>query len=306
MPQVVLTTDRSYKAGQQLCTSYGQMDNAKRLFSFGFVTLTIMSNSPPDQPPAALPTEAYCDVVLPLQTADHLYPFKAHVLQTKFGKRKGTFQLSAVFRLSPGPPSVRELVDGQARLFVESSMPLLRLMALSNEDLKLGDLRGAADGFVCPPRAHAFEIHEEVAESTTREDRSLKLEATVEQDHATTELLRRLQRPVSDTNEERALDILTEECESALRKIKLCTQDVALLERVARQSKSRASSAVSGMQSRPVLSATVRVAESIAWLAILEAGCRVRRSPPKTWVSDSCSEEETINTWLVKLIEMMR
>ncbi|CAN0430815.1 unnamed protein product, partial [Ectocarpus sp. 13 AM-2016] len=35
--QVVLVADQTYRPGEEVCTTYGDMDNAKRLFSFGFV-----------------------------------------------------------------------------------------------------------------------------------------------------------------------------------------------------------------------------------------------------------------------------
>lgn len=70
-----MSADRSYRPGQQVYTTYGDMDNAKRLFSFGFVTLTLPRASDESattvQSPAfttrnsdvevglALPTEAY-------------------------------------------------------------------------------------------------------------------------------------------------------------------------------------------------------------------------------------------------------
>lgn len=135
---MVFAADRRYLPGDEVCTTYGDMDNAKRLFSFGFVTLVCPSREPaPSADEILLPTEAFCDVTFPIHPGDSLVIFKRGVFQ-ELGQicNGGVPTLGAVFPLTSCLPLVSQLVEGPAQSFVESAMPLLRLASLTLEELK--------------------------------------------------------------------------------------------------------------------------------------------------------------------------
>lgn len=290
--------DRSYRPGQEVCTSYGDMDNAKRLFSFGFVTLTRPTQRP-DSSPAdtlALPTEAFCDVTFDLASADSLRAFKESVLRERGGAEEVSSSLSAsaLFPLTPACPYVSQLVEGPARSFVESVMPVLRLVALTGEEFS----REEAFGDCCQPSQESM--------ITPGFENSLEGSAVNHLVDAApvlvpgkgSRVLARLGSPFSLENEREALRLLEERCSSGLWKIGLAWRDVEALRQAVGESNEAETFAASAP--RALLCAAVRVGEAIAWHAILEActtritdldGCARQRHEGQTWgswVSESC------------------
>lgn len=285
--QVVFVADRNYRPGQEICTSYGDMDNAKRLFSFGFVTL----NKPvPSVDPLPLPTEAFCDVSFDLASSGALRSFKEGVLREHGRTGDGPSSLSAVFPLTPSRPFVWQLVEGPARSFVEAMLPILRLIALTFEefsgeetfgdlcqprrgDLTTTDLGGSFESGVVGHRIDAFPVL--AAGKGGR-------------------VLERLVGRFSLENEREALRLLRERCSSRLRAIRPTLRDVEALREGVKEANEAETFAASAPRS--LLCATVRVGEAIAWHALLEAcnsraeGCASQHTGQTwdSWVSESC------------------
>ena len=289
---MVFVADRSYHPGQEICTSYGDMDNAKRLFSFGFVTLHQPAQrsqpSPVDQLP--LPTEAFCDISFGLASSDVLRSFKEGVLREHWRTGDGASSLSAVFPLTPDRPFVWQLVEGPALSFVEDVMPVLRLVALTFEEFA----REEAFGGFCQPRQGDLATSDldgdfESAVVDHRVDTFPVLAAG-----KGARVLERLGGRLSPENEREALHLLRERCSGRLREIRPTSRDVATLREAVKESNGDETFAASAPRS--LLCATVRVGEAIAWHALLEV-CRsrtgdgARRRSGHTWaswVSESC------------------
>lgn len=290
--QVVLVADRAYRPGQEISTSYGDMDNAKRLFSFGFVTLNQPAQRtqlcPTDNFP--LPTEAFCDLAFDLASTDALRIFKEGVLH-ELGRQaedgvSSLLDLGVVFPLTPCRPFVSQLVEGPARLFLESIMPVLRLVALIPQDLASEDL---ALGDLCQPR--------QGSPTTAGLDNSF--ESRVVDDWSDvfpvltagkgSQVLARLGSRFSLENEHEALRLLAEQCSEKLKTIDLSLHDVEALREGT--SISNESTTFAASAPRSLLCATVRVAEAIAWHALLEVcnnreGGYSKMQTWRSWVSD--------------------
>lgn len=295
--QVVFVTDRSYRQGQELCTSYGDMDNAKRLFSFGFVTLTQPARSPHSSPvdTLPLPTEAFCDVSLALASSDALRFFKEGVLHEHARAGDGASSLmTAVFPMTPDRPFVWQLVEGPAQSFVEAVMPVLRLLTLTVEDfagleafrgscephrgdLAPGGLDGGCEPGVGDHQADSFPVL--AAGKGSR-------------------VLERLGDRLSLENEREALRLLREHCSSRFRAIHLTSRDVEALREAAKKSNEAETFVASAPRS--LLCSTVRVGEAMAWYALLEVcisraegvACRQSGQTWSSWVFDSCTSRE--------------
>lgn len=296
-------SDRSYFPGQEVCTTYGDMDNAKRLFSFGFVTLSQhgqRSVSPSDR--LSLPTESFCDVSFPAVATDHLLDFKQSVIQECGGEAEdGLSLLGAVFPLTPSHPLVSQLVGGPARSFVESAMPVLRLAALTTEEFRseaLGDLclwrKGAAaeedreNGTDSLPRIADTAAHVQSS------GQACTFPAAVLPGRGD-EVLARLRARVSLGNDREALRLLSEQCCSRLKGIGLSCNDVeALREASAGQGGGSGSNSFAASKPRRLLCAAVRVGEAVAWHALREACACVRGvaapAEEQTWASWVCEQ----------------
>eukprot|EP00903_Cladosiphon_okamuranus_P013339 g12432.t1 len=244
--EVVLVANRSYRPGQEICTSYGDMDNAKRLFSFGFVTL----NQPPAQHSPAdalpLPTEAFCDVSFDLASSDALRAFKEGVLREQGRAGDCASSLSAVFPMTPGCPFVWQLVEGPARAFMEAVMPVLRLVALTVEELAR---EGAFEEFLCEPRRGNL-----TADGLDSSFESGVVEHGVDSFPALAvgkggRVLERLVDPFSLENEREALRLFRESCSGRLRAIHLTSRDLEALRETAKETKEAETFAVSAPRS---------------------------------------------------------
>lgn len=307
----MFAADRAYAPGEEISTSYGDMDNAKRLFSFGFVTLNQPARrsqpSPTDNFP--LPTEAFCDVTFGVASTDALRIFKEGVLhELGVEAEDGVSSLlnfSVALPLTTScHPFVSQLVEGPARLFVESIMPVLRLVSLvpqefSSEELALGDL--------CQPRRGS--------PTNSGLDHSFESGVFVDRADAFPVLtagkgnlvLERLGSRCSLENERKALRLLAELCSKKLQTIDLSLHDVEALREGARESNESTMFAASAPRS--LLCATVRVAEAIAWYALLEAcnnreeGCVTQHIQQTwaSWVSERCGGQ--LNNNLSEAVE---
>lgn len=270
--QVVFAADRSYRAGQEICTSYGDMDNAKRLFSFGFVTLRQPARHSQSRlvDTLPLPTEAFCDISFDSAPSDALCCFKKAVLREHGLTRDGTPLLSAMFPLTPCRPFVRQLVGGPARSFVDDIMPILRLVALTFEEFAgeedFEDVCKLSRGDLAPADLDASPI--------LAAGRGIRV-------------LKRLGRRFSDENERVALGLLRERCSDRLQAVHPSLRDVEALREGARESSEAETFSASAPLS--LLCATVRVGEAIAWHALLEV-CNSRRA-------EGCASQRTGETW---------
>lgn len=338
------------------------MDIAKRLFSFGFVTLTPHGNNTPSEatrqsstvvkgcttterctigersatsegstgvPPStcvdqsfkwcdcpsisdgrlSLPTEAYCDVELPVLSDDPLRSLKMKVLK-EFSNKSGDDNmgnLSAVFRLdriSHRPLFMKHLIDEYAWPFMESALPLLRLATLTPEDM-LGDNlvdfspfgglshKHPPDDECCTAGSRGVsqdcDAQGSVAKSSEFSGRKhadvgtppgIGTVSRFEDENEAmmpARLLVRLKRPVSSHNERRALRFLEVQCSDRLRAIGLDASDVRALVEVSGEvelgggglNPNGGYETFAVTRPRSVLCATVRVAEAIAWGSLL-------------------------------------
>ncbi|CAM9292438.1 unnamed protein product [Ectocarpus sp. 8 AP-2014] len=286
--EVVFLADRTYRPGEEVCTTYGDMDNAKRLFSFGFVTLKQHAAQPSQRHPAGnmipLPTEAFCDVELTIAATDALRVLKEAVLRDcRAGDDVSSPSLSAMFPLTP---FVSQLVEGPARLFVESVLPVLRLVALTPEELTGGEAFGDA----CDTRS-VFGTIFESRMTDTSSDKGPVLAAGKGR-----QVLAHLGSRLSLQNEQQALRLLAEQCRTRLRSFNLTFGDVEALRAVADNSHESKTFAAGGPRS--LLCATVRVGEAIAWYSLLKAcaekmeGCTGVREE-QTWASWTLEHCET-------------
>lgn len=296
-------SDRRYLPGQEVCTTYGDMDNAKRLFSFGFVTL-----SQHGQPSVSLsdrlslPTESFCDVTFPVVSTDPLLDFKESVIrECGCEAEDGLSSLGAVFPLTPSHPLVSQLVDGPAKSFVASAMPVLRLAALTADEF-----RSEALGDLCLWRTGA-----EAAAAEEEEDPRITGTAAHAQSSGQActfpaavlpgrgeEVLARLHARVSLDNDREALRLLSGQCSSRLKGIDLGCNDVEALRKAsAGKGEGNGSESFAASEPRRLLCAAVRVGEAVAWHALLEACTRVRgvASPAEeqTWASWVCEQSRS-------------
>ncbi|CAN0134739.1 unnamed protein product [Ascophyllum nodosum] len=283
--EVVLTADRGYQPGQEVYASYGiGMDNAKRLFSFGFVNLSkIFSSRLGDK--IRLPNEAFCDVELAVDPRDPLRTFKEGVLQEVLRAEDGAMSVGAVFPLRPSRPCVRHMVDGPARAFVDSFLPLMRLVALTpHECISNGIMVDACK--LRPADAPA-----------TAEDRACQPPSAVPVlvPGEGYKVLARLIPPISQDNEREARRLLSEQCVSRLCTIDLCYGDLDALRGAADHGDE--SGKLAATEPRQLLIAAVRVGEAMACQALLEAGNSSEKSNANTseedkswasWVSEQC------------------
>lgn len=301
--QMVFVADRSYRPGQEICTSYGDMDNAKRLFSFGFVTLSQPAQRPPSSAADTLPlpTEAFCDVSFDLASSDPLRSFKEGVLR-EHGERTGDgaspSSLSAMFPLTPRRPFVWQLVEGPARSFVEAAMPVLRLAALTPEEFA-GD---EAFRDSCQPRRGDLATTG-VGSGLESGGVGLRVDAFPALAPGDgSRVMERLAGRFSLENEREALRLLKELCLSRLRAVRPTLRDVEALRETVRESSEGETFAASAPRS--LLCATVRVGEAIAWHALLEVsisgteGCACQHSGQTwaSWVSESCEEIDRVES----------
>ncbi|CAM9730479.1 unnamed protein product [Ectocarpus fasciculatus] len=277
--EVVLVADRTYRPGEEVCTTYGDMDNAKRLFSFGFVTLKQHSQRSQRHPTGdmlPLPTEAFCDIELNVDATDALRIFKEGVLrERRAGEDLSSRNLSAMFPLTP---FVSQLVEGPARLFVESVLPVLRLVALTPEELKDEETFGCT----CDTSSvlgTGFEIKMADTSSET---------CPVLAAGKGRQVLAHLGSRLSLENEQQALRLLAEQCRTRLGSLNLTFSDVEALRAATDDSQESKTFAACGPRS--LLCATVRVGEAIAWHALLKVcaekmeGCTGVREE-QTWAS---------------------
>ena len=301
VPQVVFVSDRNYLPGQEVCTTYGDMDNAKRLFSFGFVTLSQhgqRSSCFSDR--LSLPTESFCDVLFPVVSTDPLLDFKESVIQ-ECGREAedGLSLLSAVFPLTPSHPLVSQLVDGPARSFVESAMPVPRLAALTTDEFRseaLGDLclwrKGAAAEADCENGTERRPRIAGTAAHVQSSGQACTFPAAVLPGRGD-EVLARLRARFSLDNDREALRLLSDQCCARLKGIDLCCNDVeALREASAGTGEGNGCDSFAASEPRRLLCAAVRVAEASAWHALLEACARVHGvavpAEGQTWASWVC------------------
>lgn len=287
--------DRSYYPGQEVCTTYGDMDNAKRLFSFGFVTLTEHGrrSASPLSDRLTLPTESFCDVAFPVVATDPLLKFKESVIR-ECGREAedGLSSLGAVFPLTPSRPLVSQLVDGPARSFVESAMPVLRLAALTIEEFRseaLDDLclwrpaeKGRENGVESRPRMTGPAVQSSGQVNT--------LPAAVLPGQGE-EVLARLRARVSLDNDREALHLLSEQCCERLKGINLNGDDVEALRKASAGKGDGSDISFAASKPRRLLCSAVRVGEAIAWHSLLEACARM---------SGVCgpAEEQTWASWV--------
>lgn len=279
------------------------MDNAKRLFSFGFVTLNRpekRSSSVHDA--LSLPTEGFCDIFFPLDDADPLRNFKESVLRQHLGQNEDDSpRLEAVFPLTPGRPLVSQLVYGPARSFVESAMPLLRLVALTPEEFRcevLGDdsqFRHDSQG-ICTPDVAARDTHTVqgygwVPAQEVQLCESPELYPVL----AAEVILARLASSVSQENELKAGHCLAGQCSSRLQEIRLNPSDAEALEVATCEGLDAQSPKFTVTHPRRLLCAAVRVGEAIASYALLEAiACNI--DP----IVDTGREGETWVSWVLE------
>lgn len=319
--QVVFSADRGYRPGQEVCTTYGDMDNAKRLFSFGFVTLhrpeKMGSSFVHDA--LSLPTEAFCDIVFPLDAADPLRNFKESVLRQHLRQNEDDApRLEAVFPLTPRRPLVSQLVNGPARSFLESSMPLLRLVALTPEEISREVLSDACQFRQDSPKtytsdvaAHSINSIQECGCIPTEETQACDPpeQHPVLADGEGEKILAWLAKSVSPENEREARRCLARQCSANLQATRLHPSDVESLTEAAREGLDMQSPKFTVTRPRRLLCAAVRVGEAIASYALLEACACTDDSivdtenEGKTWFSwvldQSISVDPLEATWLL-------
>ncbi|CAM9300969.1 unnamed protein product [Choristocarpus tenellus] len=308
--EVVLTTDRRYSTDQQVFTTYGDMDNAKRLFSFGYVVLTL----PPEpfwggsnvgwyglraDEAMALPVDATCEVSLSLSNSDPLFALKEEVLSLPVmsAYQGGVSTASLDLRHRP-LPSV--LVEGPADALIEAVLPFLCLIALESSDLEYvvggewgqgGDL-GSTDGLrsTRSKRSEVESSREELkgdrrkSECSGCERRVLERRASSpEKGLAAKVALMCLSKinPVqgeeqlpSNKVELKALQIFYTLCYEELQGLKLSSSDMSALLELARTEKGSDQGAICLTHPRRLLCVTIRVGEAIAWSVLLEACTR--------------------------------
>ncbi|CAM9931585.1 unnamed protein product [Discosporangium mesarthrocarpum] len=302
--EVVLTTDRVYHPYQQVFTSYGDMDNVKRLFSFGYVMLTLPPKggvkveedgggsasrqrekardlivAPSHVHKMALPLDATCEVSLPLLPSDPLVAAKSNALDlggiTGDGHKEGKARvMTACFDLAHRPP-LEALVAGPGGVFVEALMPILRVLVLKPEDFAVDGLRALVNVSESRTGGRGRGTGEEASMKGMAMPTVHKLPAfmgglhLVGKDQAKM-LLTLLQRPVSEELELRALSFLSAQCREKLQSLHLSPGDLVELESVETRGKDE-QSVLSVTRPRSLLCATARVGEAIAWKVILEA-----------------------------------
>ncbi|CAM9109403.1 unnamed protein product [Hapterophycus canaliculatus] len=290
--EVVFVADRSYRPGQEIFTSYGaDMDNAKRLFSFGFVTLHLPTGRPQSLTDAVFPfpTEAFCDVCLTVSSADVLHTLKLEILQ-EFERRNGdggsSRRRSAVFPLAPYCQSFSELVEGPVGSFVESILPALRLGTMTPEQFYRGVAHYSQDVPAAPN-----------SDSDRNGKRMFDCRGDVISRHLPeniSDILKRLEGSVSPGNDRKALRLLQKQCSARLSAINLSLGDLDALKKAVGESSEAGTFAAS--EPRSLLTATVRVGEAMAWHALLVActdrmGACVGVREDKalcTWISELC------------------
>lgn len=291
-------SDRRYSPGQEVCTTYGDMDNAKRLFSFGFVTLAQhgrwSASSVSDR--LALPTESFCDIAFPVLATDPLLDFKESIIR-ECGREAedGISSLSAVFLLTPSRPLVSQLVGDQARSFVESAMPVLRLAALTTEEFRseaLGDLcLWRTDTAAEEDRGNGTDNWPLINGVAARSSGQACVFPTAVLPGRGDEVLARFRARVSLSNDREALRLLSEQCCERLKGIDLNSDDVEALRKASARKRDGDGSDNSFTASKPrrLLCAAVRVGEAIAWHALLEACTRMTvvcvPAEEQTWAS---------------------
>lgn len=267
---MVLTADRGYRPGEEVCASYGDaMDNAKRLFSFGFVSLSEPCCSRSGGK-IRLPNEAFCDVEFPIDASDPLRTFKEDVLRRFLGTEDDILHVGAVFCLEPCRPHISQIVNGLANLFLGSILPLLRLAALTSHDLMR-------------PNVAEFSIDDLTVGGVVNHDRMLLDSSGMGTGLAPLMLVPRymeevllcLKCPVSQENERNALRLLSDQCLKRLDAIGLRSEDFEALREAADQGHDSEKITVS--KPRCLLVAAVRVGEAMAWHALLEAANKRKR-----------------------------
>lgn len=255
--------DRGYRPGQEVCVSYGDaMDNAKRLFSFGFVSLSEPCCSRPGEK-TRLPNEAFCDVEFPIDASDPLRSFKEDLLR-RFVGTEDPLHVGAVFRLKPCRQHISEVVDGVANSFVGSILPLLRLAALTSHDLmRLNVTECLVDDLTVGGVISHDHMVLESSGMGTRLSPLMLVPSDVEK------VFLCLRCPVSKVNERNALRLLSEQCLKRLDAIGLHLRDFEALREAVDQGHNSGKITVS--KPRCLLVAAVRVGEAMAWHALLEA-----------------------------------
>lgn len=245
------------------------MDNAKRLFSFGFVTLQGPARSSHTEAPFPLPTEAFCDVSFSVPSTDKLCNLKEGILQElerRAGDGGSSRKRSAVFALTPCSQSVLQLVEGPVLSFLESILPALRLVAMTPEqfdrEVAFGGLYNRVRSSASAPKSDPDRFVRGV-----RDDQVIAFRGLEAQESG--QITERLERSLSPENEREALRLLEEQCSARLRAIGLTLNDIDCLKRAVDESSQAGTFVVS--EPRSLLAATVRVGEAIAWAALLEA-----------------------------------
>lgn len=307
--------DRSYQPGQEVYTTYGDMDNAKRLLSFGFVTLYRPAKGPcGDELP--LPTEAFCDVTFPVADLDPLRSFKEGVFgEYRLQTDEDTAHLGAVFDLAPSRPFLSQITNGPARSFVKSAMPLLRLAALNSDDFTNSDMLDFCERRRSSPTVANTSSGGTVAEALTYHSTGvgeghvgcfdgpgsslLPDTCPVLVAGRGEKVLERLGSFVSRDNERQARRLLSDQCVRQIKEIGLSQRDSEALAEAACEGDGQETFVAS--EPRSLLCAAVRVGEAIAWQALLEV-CGNMRSPSidvsedkqtwASWVSEQCRSTE--------------
>ncbi|CAN0457396.1 unnamed protein product [Ascophyllum nodosum] len=260
------------------------MDNAKRLFSFGFVNLSkVFSSRLGDK--IRLPNEAFCDVELAVDPRDPLRTFKEGVLQEVLRAEDGAMSVGAVFPLRPSRPCVRHMVDGPARAFVDSFLPLMRLVALTpNECISNGIMVDACRLRPADAPATAEDRGAEIYEAEEEIIPRYLINHGERFTHGSTDdagawqppsavpvlapgegykVLARFIPPISQDNEREARRLLSEQCVSRLCTIDLCYGDLDALRGAADHDDE--SGKLAATEPRQLLIAAVRVGKP--WLA---------------------------------------
>lgn len=307
--QVVLTADRGYRPGQEVCTSYGDaMDNAKRLFSFGFVSLSGPCSLYGEK--IRLPNEAFCDVEFLVDPSDPLRTLKEDALRRFLGTEDGILHVGAVFRFEPCRQHISQIVDGIANSFVGSILPILRFAALTSHDLMRFDVADLLGGS-CECVADDLTVRGAVnhghmlLDSSGMDCVSARLPADVVSALVPRDMDKVflcLKCSVSQENERNAMGLLSEQCLKRLNGIGLHLRDLEALREAADHGHDSEKITVS--KPRCLLVAAVRVGEAMAWHALLEA-VKKRKRPDATtieggetwvsWISEQCRKSPSAN-----------